>query len=75
MVTPKDDKSSRGPGFDPARLDAWLRANIPGTSGPMTLELIAGGQSNPTFFVSYPGRRLVLRKRPSGRGARKTRQS
>jgi aminoglycoside phosphotransferase (APT) family kinase protein len=53
-------------GFDPTRLDAWLRANVPGASGPMTLDPIAGGQSNPTFFVSYPGRRLVVRKRPSG---------
>lgn len=32
----------------------------------MTLEPIAGGQSNPTFFVTYPGRRMVLRKRPAG---------
>lgn len=32
----------------------------------MSLQRISGGQSNPTFFVSYPGRRLVLRKRPSG---------
>lgn len=32
----------------------------------MTLGPIAGGQSNPTFFVSYPGRRMVLRKRPAG---------
>ncbi|MCW5719684.1 MAG: phosphotransferase family protein [Devosia sp.] len=29
-------------------------------------EKISGGQSNPTFFVDYAGRRMVLRKQPSG---------
>ncbi|RZL59524.1 MAG: phosphotransferase family protein [Variovorax sp.] len=32
----------------------------------MVLERIGGGQSNPTFFVSFDNRRLVLRKRPFG---------
>jgi aminoglycoside phosphotransferase (APT) family kinase protein len=53
-------------GFDPQRLDAWLRASIPGVEGEMTLQPIAGGQSNPTFFVSYSTRRMVLRKKPAG---------
>ncbi len=52
--------------FDPARLDAFLRGALPGLDGPMALERIAGGQSNPTFFVTYPNRRLVLRKQPPG---------
>lgn len=52
--------------FDTAGLDAFLRERIPGLAGAMRLERIAGGQSNPTFFVSYPGRRMVLRKKPPG---------
>jgi aminoglycoside phosphotransferase (APT) family kinase protein len=32
----------------------------------MSLERIAGGQSNPTFFVTFDTRRLVLRKQPPG---------
>lgn len=32
----------------------------------MVIEPIGGGQSNPTFFVSYPGLRMVLRKQPPG---------
>ena len=52
--------------FDPARLDAHLRAHIPGLAGPMRLDRIAGGQSNPTFFVTYDSRRMVLRKQPPG---------
>ena len=53
-------------GFDPDTLDALLRAAIPGLKGALHVERIAGGQSNPTFFVSYDNRRLVLRKQPPG---------
>lgn len=53
-------------GFDPRRLDAYLRAAVPGCRGNMSIEPVSGGQSNPTFFVTYPGLRLVLRKQPSG---------
>ena len=52
--------------FDPARLDGFLRDAIPGLTGEMRLERISGGQSNPTFFVSYDDRRMVLRKKPAG---------
>ena len=55
--------------FDPARFDAFVRSALPGRAqGAMMLERISGGQSNPTFFVSYPdaGTRLVLRKKPPG---------
>ncbi len=51
--------------FDPARLDARLRAAVGGL-GDMLVQRISGGQSNPTFFVSYDNRRLVLRKQPPG---------
>jgi aminoglycoside phosphotransferase (APT) family kinase protein len=55
-----------GAEFDSARLDAYLNSAIPGLRGPMRLTRVGGGQSNPTFFLDYPERRLVLRKRPSG---------
>lgn len=51
--------------FDADRLDDFLRATL-GLSGGMRLARIAGGQSNPTYFVDYPTRRLVLRKKPAG---------
>lgn len=51
--------------FDPARLDAFLRGAL-GLSGGMAFERIAGGQSNPTYAVTYPERRLVVRKQPAG---------
>ncbi len=52
--------------FDPARLAACIGACLPGLDGPMRIERVAGGQSNPTFFVSFDNRRLVLRKQPPG---------
>ena len=55
-----------GPEFDATRLDQRLRAEIGGLSGTMDLRRISGGQSNPTFFVTYDNRRLVLRKQPPG---------
>jgi aminoglycoside phosphotransferase (APT) family kinase protein len=57
---------SSAPDFEPDRLDAFLRAQLPGLRGSMRLDRISGGQSNPTYFVSYDNRRLVLRKQPSG---------
>ena len=53
-------------GFDPDCLDAFLQRALIDLRGPMSLQRISGGQSNPTFFVSYDNRQLVLRKRPSG---------
>ena len=50
--------------FDPDRLKACLRERLGPLEGPMRLERIGGGQSNPTFFVSFDNRSLVLRKQP-----------
>ena len=52
--------------LDAVRLDAWLRARLPGLSGQLHIERISGGQSNPTYFLTYDTRRLVLRRRPDG---------
>ena len=54
------------PEFDPVRLDTFLRGALRGLGGTMRLDRIKGGQSNPTFFVTYDNRRLVLRKKPPG---------
>lgn len=52
--------------FDPLRLDDRLRQELPALRGKMRLERVNGGQSNPTFFVSYDNRRMVMRKKPPG---------
>jgi aminoglycoside phosphotransferase (APT) family kinase protein len=52
--------------LDVGRLDGFLRGAMPGLAGVPRIERIAGGQSNPTFFVTYAERRLVVRKQPPG---------
>jgi aminoglycoside phosphotransferase (APT) family kinase protein len=52
--------------LDCARLDAWLRANVPAYAGPVVVEPFAGGQSNPTFLLTARSGKYVLRRRPVG---------
>jgi len=54
------------PGPDEGRLAAWMADAVPGFSGPMTIERIGGGQSNPTYRLLTSGARYVLRRKPSG---------
>jgi aminoglycoside phosphotransferase (APT) family kinase protein len=61
-----DGAAPSHPGFDAAVLDRFLRQAIPGLEGSLTLHPISGGQSNPTYFVDYANRRMVLRKKPAG---------
>ncbi len=51
--------------FDPARLRGFLDAEF-GAQADFALERIAGGQSNPTYFVTHGATRMVLRKQPGG---------
>ena len=52
--------------FDAAALDRWLGASLPGYAGPLAVEQIFGGQSNPTFILRTPRAAYVLRKKPPG---------
>ena len=49
-----------------ARLDAWLSEHVPGYRGPLEARAFAEGQSNPTYLLTTPGRRYVLRRQPVG---------
>lgn len=52
--------------FDEAALAVYLRGRLPGFAGPCEIRQYQGGQSNPTFLLTTPGRRYVLRKQPPG---------
>ena len=52
--------------IDIGRLQSFLGPALGGLAGRPQIERIAGGQSNPTYYVSYEDRRLVLRKQPPG---------
>jgi aminoglycoside phosphotransferase (APT) family kinase protein len=49
---------------DTAALTAWLRANLPGFEGPISLDVFKGGQSNPTYKLTTPHKNYVMRTKP-----------
>lgn len=51
--------------LDERALGRWLHGAMPDQSGLKT-ERISGGQSNPTWFVTWGTRALVLRQKPVG---------
>jgi aminoglycoside phosphotransferase (APT) family kinase protein len=53
--------------LDEAALNSWLKANVEGYQGPLTINQFKGGQSNPTYQLVTPKRKYVLRKKPTGK--------
>lgn len=52
--------------LDVATLEAWAVGHVEGFAGPLSIRRFAGGQSNPTYQLTTPSRRYVLRRKPSG---------
>jgi aminoglycoside phosphotransferase (APT) family kinase protein len=52
--------------IDGTSLARFLESALEGFRAPVEIERISGGQSNPTYFVTSPTHRLVLRRRPCG---------
>jgi len=52
--------------LDTGRLSVWMADNVPDYAGPLSYAKFAGGQSNPTYKLSTPGRDYVLRRKPMG---------
>ncbi len=52
--------------LDLPAVDAYLSAHLPGYSGPLQARKFADGQSNPTFLLTTPSARYVLRRKPPG---------
>jgi len=50
--------------FDAARLSAFLADKLPGWSGPLEVKQYQGGQSNPTYLLTTPDQRYVMRSKP-----------
>jgi aminoglycoside phosphotransferase (APT) family kinase protein len=53
--------------IDEMRLDAWMRDNVEGYQGPLTVLQFKGGQSNPTYRLDTPTRSYVMRRKPFGK--------
>ena len=50
--------------FDTAALTAWLEQHLQGFAGPLEVEMFKGGQSNPTYLLTTPGKKYVMRSKP-----------
>ena len=63
MTAPNDASSTRHR-FDELRLAAYLADHLPRFSGPLTVRQFQGGQSNPTYLLTTPTQRFVMRSKP-----------
>lgn len=52
--------------IDEARLAQFMGDVIPGYAGPLAVRQFEGGQSNPTYLLTTPERKYVLRRKPPG---------
>lgn len=52
--------------FDLTQLDGYLAQHMPEYTGPLQVRQFKGGQSNPTYLLTTPRRRYVLRRKPPG---------
>jgi len=59
-----------GEELDAGRVDAFLKARLPGLEGAPEIRQFSRGASNLTSLLSYPGRDLVLRRPPFGHKAK-----
>jgi len=50
--------------FDIGRLQDYLAAALPGFTGPLEVKQFQGGQSNPTYLLTTPAHRYVMRTKP-----------
>jgi len=53
--------------FDEGALEKYMLDNVEGYKGPLTVEKFKGGQSNPTYLISTPTKKYVLRRKPPGK--------
>ena len=51
---------------DLTRLEPWLRENLEGAEGPLSLRQFGGGHANLTYLLNFGEREFVLRRPPLG---------
>ncbi len=50
--------------FEVEPLAAYLAAHLPGFAGPLEVKQFQGGQSNPTYLLTTPSAKYVMRSKP-----------
>jgi aminoglycoside phosphotransferase (APT) family kinase protein len=53
--------------FNEADLAAWMSDHVEGFAGPLEVRQFKGGQSNPTYELTTPGQKYVMRRKPPGK--------
>lgn len=53
--------------FDEAALAGYMTAHVEGFEGPLSVQKFKGGQSNPTYLLTTPSKKYVLRRKPPGK--------
>jgi aminoglycoside phosphotransferase (APT) family kinase protein len=53
--------------FDETALASFMKARVEGFSGPLSVQKFKGGQSNPTYLLTTPAKKYVLRRKPPGK--------
>ena len=53
--------------LDIEKLELYLAQHVAGFNGPLSAEKFAGGQSNPTYLLTTPNNKYVLRRKPPGK--------
>lgn len=59
-----------GEELDAARVDAYLKAQLPELAGELRITQFPGGASNLTYLLQYDNRELILRRPPFGKKAK-----
>ena len=52
--------------LDKARLAEYMAQHVSGFEGDLKVQKFKGGQSNPTYLLSTPNKKYVLRRKPPG---------
>ena len=53
--------------FDESALNRYMAKNVSGYEGPLSVKKFKGGQSNPTYLLTTPSKKYVLRRKPPGK--------
>ncbi len=53
--------------FDIAALESYMQTHVEDFEGPLEVSQFKGGQSNPSYMLTTPAKRYVLRRKPPGK--------
>src|SRR5262245_12253676 len=70
MSDTKEGRVRAGEELDAAKIDPWLKGQVPDLRGTPEITQFSGGASNWTYRLKYENRDLILRRPPAGTKAK-----